>query len=154
MVVFYFFAAIVIGLGLLSLRSGIHFHTYVKTETGRTRTPFTPFLSIIVPCRGLDERLTENIASLFVQDYPNYELVFVTDRNDDPSLKPIRELIEQTHQPHVTARVVIAGKAVDQGQKVHNLTVAVSRIDSRSEVIVFVDTDGRPLSSWLASSIT
>ena len=39
---------------------------------------------------------------------------------------------------------MIAGEAVDCGQKVHNLSVAVAEVDPRSEVLVFVDTDARP----------
>src|SRR6185436_4096673 len=52
-----------------------------------------------------------------------------------------------------SARIVIAGDAVDRGQKVHNLTVAASHLDSRSEVIVFVDTDARPSFNWLRSLV-
>jgi cellulose synthase/poly-beta-1,6-N-acetylglucosamine synthase-like glycosyltransferase len=46
-------------------------------------------------------------------------------------------------------RTIIAGPATDSGQKVHNLRVAVRRIDPKCEVLVFVDTDARPASDWL-----
>jgi cellulose synthase/poly-beta-1,6-N-acetylglucosamine synthase-like glycosyltransferase len=49
--------------------------------------------------------------------------------------------------------VVIAGNAIDCGQKVHNLRAAVSQVDLRSEVLVFVDTDARPHSGWLGSLV-
>jgi cellulose synthase/poly-beta-1,6-N-acetylglucosamine synthase-like glycosyltransferase len=154
MLAFYFFAAIVIWLGVLSLRSGLDFAAYVRQEVARSLPDFAPFASVIAPCRGLEEGLRENLAALFQQDYPTYEIIFVTDRVDDPSLNVIGEIMaagEGGH--HVTASVVIAGPASDSGQKVHNLRAAVSQIDKRSQVIVFVDTDARPNSRWLASLV-
>lgn len=152
MLVFYFFALIVIWLGVLSLRSGFSFATYVRRELARLLPTFTPFVSVIAPCRGLDEGFRENIASLFDQNYLAYEIVFVTDRADDPSLGVIEDLIAAKRN-NVSASIAIAGQANDSGQKVHNLRAAVTAIDDRSEVIVFVDTDGRPNHRWLVSLV-
>src|SRR5439155_9765612 len=82
MLVFYFFAAIVIWLGVLSLRGGLSFANYVRREAARPLPDFTPFATVIAPCRGFEDGLRENIAALFQQDYPRYEIVFVTDRAD------------------------------------------------------------------------
>ncbi len=48
---------------------------------------------------------------------------------------------------------VVAETLLDSGQKVHNLRVAVGEIDSRSEALVFVDTDARPQVHWLRSLV-
>jgi cellulose synthase/poly-beta-1,6-N-acetylglucosamine synthase-like glycosyltransferase len=53
----------------------------------------------------------------------------------------------------VETRVVIAGTATESGQKVHNLCAAIEQADAQSEVFVFVDTDARPQSFWLASLV-
>lgn len=154
MLVFYFFAAIVIWLGILSLLGGFRFAAYVRREAARPLPEFAPFVSVIAPCRGLDEGLRENIGALFEQSYPAYELIFVTDRTDDPALGVVEEITNaQIDVERISARVVIAGAAIDSGQKVHNLRVAVSQIDPRSEVLVFVDTDARPHSGWLRSLV-
>jgi cellulose synthase/poly-beta-1,6-N-acetylglucosamine synthase-like glycosyltransferase len=154
MLVFYFFAAIVIWLGILSLRGGITFAAYVRREAARLLPDFTPFASVIAPCRGLEDGLRDNLAALFEQNYPAYEIVFVTDRADDPSLSVVEEIIKsENNSERVFARVVIAGEAVDCGQKVHNLRVAVSEVDPRSAVLVFVDTDARPQPGWLQSLV-
>ncbi|HAF13255.1 MAG TPA: hypothetical protein DCK99_06045 [Blastocatellia bacterium] len=154
MLLFYFFAAIVIWLGILSLRGGINFAAYIRRETARPLPDFKPFASVIAPCRGLEDGLRENIAALFKQEYPAYEIVFVTDRADDPSLSVINELISaESFANGVYVRVVIAGDATDSGQKVHNLRTAVTEIDRRSGVLVFVDTDARPDASWLRSLV-
>src|SRR6266545_438858 len=127
MLVFYFFAAIVVWLGVLSLRGGFNFASYVRREMARQLPDFTPFASVIAPCRGLEDGLRENIAALVQQSYPHYEIIFVTDRADDPAVAVIKEIIntESTSAP-VSARIVIAGEAVDCGQKVHNLKAAVA----------------------------
>jgi cellulose synthase/poly-beta-1,6-N-acetylglucosamine synthase-like glycosyltransferase len=66
-------------------------------------------------------------------------------------IEEVRKTVDSTKR--LSSRVVIAGDAIDSGQKVHNLRVAVSQIDPRSEVLAFVDTDARPQSSWLRSLV-
>ncbi|MCM3905450.1 MAG: glycosyltransferase family 2 protein [Pyrinomonadaceae bacterium] len=160
MLVFYFFAAIVIWLGILSVRGGKRFAEYVRLDTSRPLPDFTPFVSIIAPTRGLDQGLPENLTALFHQDYPDYEIIFVTDEKSDPSLGVIEDVKRsvvlapgRSHERNISTQVVIAGAAVDSGQKVHNLRVAVGEIDSRSEVMVFVDADARPQAHWLRSLV-
>jgi cellulose synthase/poly-beta-1,6-N-acetylglucosamine synthase-like glycosyltransferase len=154
MLVFYFFAAIVIWLGVLSFRGGLRFAAYVRRETARPLPGFTPFVSVIAPCRGLEDGLLENISALIEQEYPDYEIVFVTDRADDPALSVFEESIRSGNKAkRISARVVIAGDAIDCGQKVHNLRAAVAEVDPRCEVLVFVDTDARPDAGWLRSLV-
>lgn len=149
MFIFYFFAAIVIWLGLLSLRRGLSFAQYVRRETTHLIPDFRPYVSVIAPCRGLEAGLRKNVAALFQQDYPRYEIIFVTDRADDSSLEVIEKIMPSELGQRVNARIVVAGDAVDCGQKVYNLIVATANIDARSEVLVFVDTDARPQANWL-----
>jgi ceramide glucosyltransferase len=154
MFVFYFFAAIVIWLGVLSLRSGFSFAAYVRRELARPLPDFTPFVSVIAPCRGLEDGLRENIAALFQQNYPAYQIIFVTDRADDPALGVIAEIQDLWRDAwYPITQCVIAGPASDTGQKVHNLRAAVLEADPRSEVLVFVDTDARPHGDWLRSLV-
>ncbi len=154
MLVFYSFALIVICLGVLSLRGGLSFAAYVRRETARPLPGFTPFVSVIAPCRGLEDGLRENIAALCRQSYPPYEIIFVTDRADDAALGVVEEVLKTVaSDAGVSARMVVAGQASDCGQKVHNLRMAVAEVDSRSEVLVFVDSDARPQPGWLRSLV-
>jgi ceramide glucosyltransferase len=154
MLVFYALAAIVIWLGILSLRSGFRYSAYVRQEVARPPSDFTPFVSIVAPCRGLEDGLRENITSLFQQDYPAYEIIFVTDRADDPALDLIAAVRNEWQEAaNPQSRSLVAGAATDSGQKVHNLRVAVSAVPAQSEVLVFVDTDARPHAGWLRSLV-
>jgi len=141
---YYFLAAIACWIGIKSLLGGLRFAAYVKRETSRPLPDFQPFVSVIVPGRGLEPGLPENLCSLLAQHYPRYEVLFVFDRADDPAIGVVKQLATK-----VTTQIVIAGPATDSGQKVHNLCVATTKVDSESEVLVFVDTDARPGREWL-----
>jgi ceramide glucosyltransferase len=147
---FYFFATIAILLGLMSLRGGVRFARYLRSELAKSYPEFTPFASVFVPCRGLDDGLKENIHAIIAQDYPEFEIVFVSDRADDSAFavaEEVRNEFKRSQAPSI--RFVIAGPAIDSGQKVHNLRAAVAQCDARAEVFAFVDTDARPQPCWL-----
>jgi ceramide glucosyltransferase len=154
MLVFYFFAAIAVWLGWLSLRGGLRFLSYVRREVALPPSDYAPFVSVIAPCRGIEPGLEENLAALFKQRYPAYEIIFVTGGAADPALNIVAQVrAAMSAQPATAARIVIAGQALDSGQKVHNLIGAVAAIDPQTEVIVFVDTDAQPHQDWLRSLV-
>jgi cellulose synthase/poly-beta-1,6-N-acetylglucosamine synthase-like glycosyltransferase len=143
---YYFLAAIACWLGIQSLLNGFRYAAYVRRERGRPIPDFQPFVSVIVPGRGVESGLAENLGTLLTQDYDVYEVLFVFDRADDPALEVVDKLIKTSS---VATKLVIAGPATDSGQKVHNLRVAVAQVDPKCEVLVFVDTDARPQRQWL-----
>lgn len=140
MIVYYFFAAIAGWIGFKSLLGGVRYAAYVRQEISRPLPEFFPFVSVIAPTRGHEVGFVDNIRPLLEQNYPRYEIQFVFDNPQDPSVPLVNNL---------GGKVVIAGPALDTGQKVHNLIVAAQQIDPRTEVLVFVDTDARPDSDWL-----
>jgi cellulose synthase/poly-beta-1,6-N-acetylglucosamine synthase-like glycosyltransferase len=151
---FYFFAALLLLQSLLSLRGGFRYLRFFRRELARAQVNFAPFASVIVPCRGVDQGLRENVAALLRQDYPAYETIFVTDDADDPSLRVVNDATSEIGAgANVSARVRIAGPAHDCGQKVHNLLAAVREVAPTSELLVFVDTDARPRRDWLRSLV-
>lgn len=154
MLIFYFFALVVLWLGVLSLRGGIKFARYVRTETARDTPDFHPFVSVIAPCSGLDQGFRENVAAFLHQDYPNYELIFVTSSASDPAVREIQSVQSQVKDSKPSyIRFITSGPATDSGQKVHNLQMATRNVDARSEVFVFVDSDARVPSHWLRSLV-
>ena len=121
-----------------------------KLNWRRKYPEFTPFATVFVPCRGVDDGLKENIKAIFAQDYPAFEIIFVSDRADDPAFAIIEEARRSfAGESGPTMRFVVSGPATDSGQKVHNLRVAVAEADPQSEIFVFVDTDARPATNWL-----
>jgi cellulose synthase/poly-beta-1,6-N-acetylglucosamine synthase-like glycosyltransferase len=150
--VFYLFAVVLIFLGYKSLRGSIYYLQFFKHELAKPKSNFTPSASIIVPCRGLDQDLRENLTALFSQDYPNYEVIFVVDDETDESVQIIEE-VSRKGAKHAKSKLVVAGKANDSSQKVHNLREAVLQVSGKSEIFVFVDSDARPGKDWLKNLI-
>jgi len=151
---FYSLAALVLLQSALSLRGGVRYFNFFRRELRTPRDLYMPFASVFVPCRGLDQGLRQNLAALFRQHYPAYELVFVSDSADDPALAVARGLSRELEGESVArSRFVVAGPAGASGQKVHNLLAALKESDAASEVFVFVDTDARPRADWLRSLV-
>jgi ceramide glucosyltransferase len=153
MYVFYFLALIVIWLGVLSLRGGFRFSSYVRRECANRPAEFSPYVSVIAPCRGVDQGLEQNLSALFHQNYPAYQLIFVTSAEDDPAVELIKKITVQESTRTVNAQLIFAGPATNSGQKVHNLSIAVEHVDPHSEVLVFVDSDARTNPLWLKSLV-
>lgn len=154
MLLFYALAALVVLQSLLSLRGGVRYLGFFRRELEAPRALYMPYASVFVPCRGMDQGLRLNLLALFRQHYPAYELVFVSDSADDPGLDIARQLGRELEGETVArTRFVVAGRAGESGQKVHNLLAALKEADASSEVFVFVDTDARPRADWLRALV-
>ncbi len=150
LIVFYFLTLLLIYFSYRSFAGGLEYLRYVKTELGKNEPAFTPYVTIFAPCRGLDENLKANLSALFYQNYPAYEIVFVTDDKSDPCVPVIEELRRKfAPSTHISTKLIIAGTAAGCGQKVHNLREAVLSASGKSEVFAFVDSDARPGENWL-----
>src|SRR5919206_4628259 len=97
MSLFYLSACLLVLQGLVSALGGRRWRNFVRREMARSSSDYTPFASVIVPCRGLDQGLAENLRALFTQGYPRYELIFVSDSADDPALAVVNELRAALH---------------------------------------------------------
>jgi ceramide glucosyltransferase len=102
---------------------------------------------LCAPCKGQDLNLEDNLRSLLEQDYDDYEVSFIVESTDDPACAIIRRVMAA--HPWMTSRLIVAGRATDCGQKVHNLRVATGRLSPRIEYLAFVDSDARPRPEWL-----
>ncbi|MCA1633800.1 MAG: glycosyltransferase family 2 protein [Acidobacteria bacterium] len=151
---YYLLAALVLLQSIASLRGGVRWLAYFRRELAAKRPLYLPFASVVVPCRGVDQGLGANLSALFAQHYPAYEIIFVSDGPDDPALAVAREARRKFAGESIArARFVVAGRAIESGQKVHNLRAAVGECDPASEVLVFVDTDARPSGGWLRALV-
>jgi cellulose synthase/poly-beta-1,6-N-acetylglucosamine synthase-like glycosyltransferase len=169
-ITFYILAALLLLQGGVSLLEGLRYVTFVRQALAAPVSDFAPKASVILPCKGQDRELEENLRALFCQDYPDYEIVFVVATAADAALPVIeRVMAEQQmicrepsgpaneglegHLPEVKAKVCIAGISDRRSEKVNNLLGAVEEISQDSEVLVFVDSDARVRSDWLRSLI-
>ncbi len=135
-----------------SLLAGIRYWNYVRERLRVNPPPYHPPAAVIVPCRGVDPELHENIRALRQQEYPEYEVIFVLESRSDPAYAVIREVVER--EPGAPVTVLEAGRASDCGQKVHNLLIALEHLEARPsetrpEVYAFTDSDALRDRHWL-----
>ena len=135
----YVLAAVAILQGIFTLIDGLRTARYTRSyRPGRAAADRR--VVVFCPCKGIDEEFEQNIRSILNQDYPSYEVQFVVESEEDEAYSILRKL---------GGHVLVAGRASDRGQKVHNLAFAVSRRKD-AEVYVFCDSDARFPHDWLS----
>ena len=149
-ILFYILAALLIYLSYKSFRGGIDYLNYFKQELVKPPSNYTPFVTVLAPCKGVDQNMQANFDALLQQDYPVYEIVFIVDETDDAAAGVIESAWREAER-HV--KLVVAPKAVASSQKVENLREGVLHASPGSEVFAFVDSDVRPSQTWLRNLV-
>jgi ceramide glucosyltransferase len=136
---YWFFVAPALLLAFLSLRGERKRAAYVERRLAESPAKLPP-ASVIVPVKGPDEGLSENLAALAALDYPDFELIVCARSAGDipPVVLPRRVKI-----------VLAEGADPDTGEKIQNLLAAVRAVRKGSRILAFADSDGRPSPGWL-----
>ena len=95
-----------------------------------------PKVGLIIPVAGWRCGMDTALRSLLEQDYPRYEVVFVTAEADDPAVPRLRTLTEEfSHARHMTA-----GRTSRCGQKNHNILRGVAALGKDADIYAFCDS--------------
>jgi GT2 family glycosyltransferase len=130
-------------LAALSLRGERKRAAYVARRLAE-RPQDLPAATVIVPVKGSDEGLRENLEALAALDYPDYELIVAAHSAGDipAGVLPAR------------VKVVLAHGTDPAGaEKIQNLMAAVRAARKRSRVLAFADSDGRVSRGWLRALV-
>jgi len=106
---------------------------------------YAPPVSILKPFRGLDPDAYENLASFCRQDYPDYEMIFCVDP-DDETVRPVVEKLK-TDFPEREIRVLYGSGRIASNDKVAKL--ARMAAEARHETVVISDSDVRVSPDYL-----
>lgn len=106
---------------------------------------FTPPVSILKPIRGLDPDAPKNLSSFCQLDYPEYEILFCIDPEDDAVLRVIDKLTYQF--PKCRIRVLSGSGRIATNDKVARLARLVD--DAAYETLVISDSDVRVKPGYL-----
>ncbi len=136
----YAFAILAIVQGLITLLDGFRAARHMRGFRPELRS--RDRVVVFCPCKGLDPEFEKNARSLLEQDYPNFAVKFVVESEDDIAYSVLRQMGVND--------VLIAGKALDCGQKVHNLFYAVDHAGDDAAIYAFCDSDARYPNHWLS----
>jgi cellulose synthase/poly-beta-1,6-N-acetylglucosamine synthase-like glycosyltransferase len=120
------------------------FRYYRQRLPDQEQSAFLPPVSLIVPIKGHDQGLQENLASLASLDYPEYELIMAARSPADvpPDVIPPK------------ARVVFSeGRPAGAAEKLQNLVAGVHAVRPQTRVLAFADSDGRVSRGWLRALV-
>ena len=106
-----------------------------------------PAISVLKPLCGHDDGLEENLRSFFVQDYPEYEVLFGVHRQDDPAVAVAERIISE-FSGTISARVIVTGESPIPNAKAFSLNRMVR--EARHDVLVMSDSDVRVTPSLLS----
>jgi len=96
-----------------------------------------PALAILKPVHGLEPRLRENLESFFLQDYPDFELIFGAREMNDPALKVVEDL--RRKYPDVKTKVLFSGRPEYPNAKVFTLEKMIEQ--TAADYLVITDSD-------------
>lgn len=144
MVLFWFFAGSATLLALISLRGERTRAAFVCERLAAPPQEHVPSVLLIVPVKGNDCGLKENLASLASLDYPDYRLIITAHSAADipPGVLPDR-----------AALVLAGGQDPNTSEKIQNLQAAIRTTRRHYDVLAFADSDGRVERGWLRALV-
>jgi ceramide glucosyltransferase len=143
---FYCLATLEILTGLYLLWQGLTWLGYLRRRLRSHPGFFAPRVAVLCPCKGMEAGLERNLVALTEFDHQNFEIFFILASDTDPASGVVQRVAANSR---VKAHVVIAGQPEGCSEKVNNLSVAIQQLTPDFEVLVFVDSDGRPGKTWL-----
>jgi len=118
---------------------------YFRQPVGAAEGSFTPPVSILKPIRGLDPEAAENLASFCRLDYPEYEMVYCVDPDDEAVQEILANLTRDFPQARI--RILHGSGRIAANDKVAKLARLVN--EAAHEIVVISDSDVRVRPDYL-----
>jgi ceramide glucosyltransferase len=110
------------------------------------RPGFTPPLSLLKPLHGADPGLESYLETFFVQDYPEYEILFCARTANDEGLETARRVAAR--HPHIPVRFLSTGGQPDYiNAKVASMELMEA--NAAHDILVISDSDVRVSADYL-----
>lgn len=115
-----------------------------RRNSGRKPSTYSPKTLVIIPCKGRDYSLLDNLLSVKKQDYTNYSIICVVDSSDDPALGYIRKA--------GLRHIISASDCSNCSGKVRAISTALEKFTDY-DVYVIADSDVEMAEGWLSGLI-
>ena len=106
-----------------------------------------PPISVLKPLSGAEDQLEQNLRTFFMQDYPDYEILFAVRGKDDPAAAVVEKLCAE--YPARFVRMTFTGAPPFPNAKVYSLDLM--RSAAQHELFVMSDSDIHAAPGMLAT---
>jgi ceramide glucosyltransferase len=96
-----------------------------------------PPVTLLKAVHGAEPRLYENLEGFFLQDYPDFEIVFGARSLDNVALRTVEAL--RAKYPHVRSSVILSGEPKWPNAKVYSLDKMIA--STRNSHFIITDSD-------------
>jgi cellulose synthase/poly-beta-1,6-N-acetylglucosamine synthase-like glycosyltransferase len=138
------------GTACVAVVLAVRFRRQVRAASVWDRTEFRPRALVLVPCRGADASLEENLEAILRQEYPAYRVVFCVDRPDDSAVEIVERVRTHTTTP---SAIAVAADLPGLGGKALALLGGLAERGGSDEVVAFLDSDIRPDPGFLRALV-
>ena len=121
----------------------------VVARSRRESHHYTPPVSVLKPIYGIDRELEENLRSFCEQDYPDFQIVFSLQRENDPA-RPMLEALCEDYPDRAT--LVIKNSEPVLNGKIQNMLIGLEAV--RHEILVISDSDTRVPRDYLRTIVS
>jgi ceramide glucosyltransferase len=118
------------------------------TNASVPRTGALPPVSVLKPLCGADPSLEHNLETFFLQDHPDYEILFGVERRDDPAVAVVERLLRRYPKSH--AHLVVHAPPSGHNPKVKNLRGLLRR--ARHDLVLVSDSNVRAPRHYLSEA--
>jgi ceramide glucosyltransferase len=108
-----------------------------------------PPVAILKPIHNMEAELEQNLESFFLQDYPDYEIIFGARDSENPALK-VAERVLARH-PEIKSQVILSGPPTWPNAKVFSLEKMIAATDR--SYFVISDSDVRVAPDFLRNTV-
>src|SRR5205807_10484344 len=107
---------------IMTLVAAVRYRRQAKRAQAEARSvpvSFLPPVAILKPIHNMEAELEQNLESFFLQDYPDYEIIFGARDSENAALR-IAERVRARH-PNIKSQVVLSGPPTSPNAKVFSL---------------------------------
>jgi ceramide glucosyltransferase len=130
-------STVFLALALMAAVRNLRLAREQSKAVARIDSAALPAVCVLKPLHGAEPRLEENLESLFLQDYPAFEIIFGCRTAGDPALAVVDRL--RARYPKVAATVVLSGDPPWPSAKVWSLEKMIAK--TTSDYLVISDSD-------------
>ena len=137
---------------IMTLVAAVRYRRQAKRAQAEARSvPVSslPPVAILKPIHNMEAELEQNLESFFLQDYPDYEIIFGARDSENPALQ-VAERVLARH-PEIKSQVILSGPPTWPNAKVFSLEKMIAATDR--SYFVISDSDVRVAPDFLRNTI-